>query len=643
MSLKSSIPKFDAKISQAVAEIVREKLEAGRTFRLAIQTPSMSPLITPGDVVQVQGKNLTDIKRGEVVCYKLLGGFGVHRVVIPFRSESKTITTRGERNLENDYPISEQEYIGVVRAVERDGEVIHLDTIRGKFFDWRCWLSASKKRFEALSRKKLARIVVRTQTFRPLRALYESLYTLGLNSWVRLLPRKNQVKAVFVYGSMAVKRIIPGLSDIDLVVIVKPEKKEDLFPLLSSIHKYHYRMMRCFPFISPPKVCTENEFRNWNRFGNFYFQDHKRSKLMFGVDDRPAPIYGTPIKRERDFVHLLTFAHGYFINHAYAIISGTASKRDYNSIAKHASDILRYAEQVYMTIESYSDLPISRDEFLRWIKKKHPKTEREAIAELAERARMSNSAPQSERALLAAELFLRTVNEMVSFVKSSFAIWSFLPNPAIKLSEAMLDNVRIQLVESSVQKFTTNKFQPLLGILIEADTTPEDLVNKVVKLREHARHTAAHPLLVHSKMFKLIKALNSSSYFEMRAKGQISELDFWQCLCAQLLDLQTYGWISGKYPEISNRLHSMNIQLLLNLRYALRYEYLEGRFSSGFQIVPPTSDPLSEPIKNFIHDISSGNEWLYRSDFCSKYYLLAREVWDEVYALAQNGLKQNEI
>lgn len=639
MPFRSPIPKFDTEVSSAIAEIVREKLAQGEIFRLRVETPSMAPLIMPGDVVHVSGAKISQVKKGEIVCYKLLGGFGVHRAISPYSRSSKTISTRGERNLKEDHPIADEQFIGIVTAVEKEKGTVRLNTWSGRLYDWRCWLVGSRRRLASLSRKRLADFVVRTQGAPAIRAVYESLYSLGLRVWVKLLPCKPHVIAVFTYGSMALGRIIPGISDVDLVVVVKPDKDGELYPTLSKIRRFHYRIMRFFPFISPPKVCTEDEFHNWIDFGNFYFQDARRLKLLFGSDIRPIPTYGTKIKRERDFIDLLVSAHGYFVKHAYNIISGSATKRDFSSISKHASDILRYAEQIYMRIEDYPALPISREEFLVWIKEKYSGGIRAEIADLALRLRTPVDLNHDQRAVMAAELFLSIVGEMVSFIKSSFSLWEILPNPRVERSSAVVEEIYISLVENSVQVFSTNKLQPLLGIYVEPDATPQELVQIVRAMQIHAKHTAAIPLLVYGDMFKIIKALDTGSYVRMKLSGDLAELDFWQCISAQLMYLETYSWISGQYAETSNPLLHLSICLLLNLRHALRYEFLDERYSVGYLNIPPDLDPLHGHIKAFLSEVTAGGDWRSNSNFCAKYYPLVRSLWDELYAEAVSSLE----
>lgn len=638
MPFRSPIPKFDTEVSSAIAEIVREKLAQGEIFRLRVETPSMAPLIMPGDVVHVSGAKISQVKKGEIVCYKLLGGFGVHRAIASYNRSNKTILTRGEGNFKKDPPISDKQFVGIVTAIEKNQETVELRSASGKLYDWRCWLISSKRRLAALTRKRLAKLVVKSQSTPAIRAIYETLYTLGLNAWVKLLPCKTQVLAVFTYGSMALGRIIPGISDIDLVVIVNPNENDKLLPTLLKIKCFHYRMMRFFPFISPPKVCTVDEFYNWIEFGNFYFQDERRLRLLFGSDPRPAPKYGTKIKRERDFIDLLVSAHGYFVKHAYSIISGSSTKADYSSISKHASDILRYAEQIYMRIEDYPTLPISREELLVWIKEKYPNSKRAEIAGIALRLREPASLDHSARSVMAAELFLSIIEEMVGFIKSSFKIWQILPEPSVRRSSAVVEEIDVSIVEDSVQVFSTNKLQPLLGIYVEPGTSPKELVQLVDAMQLHGKYAAAIPLLVHGDMFRIIKALDTSSYVRMRKDGSISELDFWQCVSAQLMYLETYSWVSGQYPETSNPLLQLSICLLLNLRHALRYEFLDERYYVGYKVRPPHSDPFAKQINNFLSEIADGSQWRANANFCARHYPLARSLWDDIYSEASTRL-----
>jgi signal peptidase I len=106
--------------------------EVVRTFgevRLRVFGTSMVPAILPGDLVSVQRTAIGEISSGEIVLYSREGRMFVHRVVAcagqslaaqgdPF------LTTRGDRLLYNDPPVTSTELLGRVISIERAGHQV---------------------------------------------------------------------------------------------------------------------------------------------------------------------------------------------------------------------------------------------------------------------------------------------------------------------------------------------------------------------------------------------------------------------------------------------------------------------------------------------------------------------------------------
>lgn len=109
--------------------------EIVRTFgelRLRVFGTSMVPSILPGDLVHIRQAGLNEISPGEVVLFLQNGRLFVHRVVArkagaaPGSAVDPSLITRGDRQQQNDPPVSSSELLGRVVSIERDNRKIEL-------------------------------------------------------------------------------------------------------------------------------------------------------------------------------------------------------------------------------------------------------------------------------------------------------------------------------------------------------------------------------------------------------------------------------------------------------------------------------------------------------------------------------------
>lgn len=76
----------------------------------AITSGSMWPALKTGDLVFIHGiKDKNEVKMGDIVVYKNLTGFTIHRVIM---LEDSNVITRGDANTANDKPVPYEEIVG---------------------------------------------------------------------------------------------------------------------------------------------------------------------------------------------------------------------------------------------------------------------------------------------------------------------------------------------------------------------------------------------------------------------------------------------------------------------------------------------------------------------------------------------------
>jgi signal peptidase I len=109
---------FSAMGSDLVGEIVRN---FGRAC-VSVKGTSMTPAVQPGDILSIQHVDFQEISIGQIVLYARDGRLITHRVVEKSAgAQTPHLITRGDRIVQNDYPVSPDELLGRVKFIERGG------------------------------------------------------------------------------------------------------------------------------------------------------------------------------------------------------------------------------------------------------------------------------------------------------------------------------------------------------------------------------------------------------------------------------------------------------------------------------------------------------------------------------------------
>lgn len=85
---------------------------------LVIASNSMAPKIYKGDIVIIKDTDVKDVKKGDIIRYKMEGYYVVHRVVMISENVNgdRVFITKGDNNNDIDlYPVKESQYAGTVK------------------------------------------------------------------------------------------------------------------------------------------------------------------------------------------------------------------------------------------------------------------------------------------------------------------------------------------------------------------------------------------------------------------------------------------------------------------------------------------------------------------------------------------------
>ena len=99
-------------------EVFEDVLRRFGTARLKVQGTSMLPAIYPGDEVLIQSCGCNECTVNDVVAFRREGRLFIHRVV---ECHNDRVVTQGDTHVVADGPVTSDEFLGKVTAVQRDG------------------------------------------------------------------------------------------------------------------------------------------------------------------------------------------------------------------------------------------------------------------------------------------------------------------------------------------------------------------------------------------------------------------------------------------------------------------------------------------------------------------------------------------
>ena len=124
--IKSSIADKAGKSYADVArDLARELSESGQRLKLEVISPSMLPMLRPGDKIVVQNTGAESLEIGDVVIALRKGEFITHRLV---GLGSKDCYTKGDNACYLDSPVKLESILGKVIAIEREDNIIDLQS-----------------------------------------------------------------------------------------------------------------------------------------------------------------------------------------------------------------------------------------------------------------------------------------------------------------------------------------------------------------------------------------------------------------------------------------------------------------------------------------------------------------------------------
>jgi len=105
-------------------ELASESLRLSGILRLKVSGWSMLPTIWPGDTLMISRLDGRELLPGEIALYQREGRFIVHRVLSKSTGSINQVLTRGDAMLQHDAPVSNDNLLGKVDFILRNGRKI---------------------------------------------------------------------------------------------------------------------------------------------------------------------------------------------------------------------------------------------------------------------------------------------------------------------------------------------------------------------------------------------------------------------------------------------------------------------------------------------------------------------------------------
>lgn len=130
--------------------LIADLLSRGHSVRFQAKGKSMHPAIQEGEGIGVAPVEPSQVKRGDIILYRIQSGLIAHRVVA--LTPHYSFILRGDASVSCDKPVAPQQILGKVVCVERDGRRVKLDTKIAKMLhQTRLWTSRLRRAIKQLA------------------------------------------------------------------------------------------------------------------------------------------------------------------------------------------------------------------------------------------------------------------------------------------------------------------------------------------------------------------------------------------------------------------------------------------------------------------------------------------------------------
>lgn len=211
-----------------------------------------------------------------------------------------------------------------------------------------------------IARDLLRTFILRTNPYFPFRSWNRWPYSWAVRVARGEFGNRPEIRGLYLRHGMARDGWIPGLSDIDLSVILKaglPEEQE--FPIVDSLRARHRRLKRAFPMLGEIEILAEDDLPAW-LYWTSDCPGNREWTLLEGQGSDHVTAAGSPVWRRRA-LHLALWVYLELlppcVSKPDSFLRFNDAARRVNKIVRQLHPILREDGHPATEIETPADVP----------------------------------------------------------------------------------------------------------------------------------------------------------------------------------------------------------------------------------------------------------------------------------------------
>lgn len=202
-------------------------------------------------------------------------------------------------------------------------------------------------------------IVLKTNSIWPFNYLNRIPYYLAIKIFIRIFSVYKEIKSIYLRHGLSEKNWVPGISDIDLTIIIDGNlSKENSYLFLQVFWKKFEKVKKFFPMLGEADIINDSEIKNWTKFSIRGYES-RNWKLLYGEKNVESNYSLDPNTLSMDSLnYAITTYLEYFIPKFYSDETNRFIKE--KELSRLTSKIFRYAKSSLLEndlkIKNNSDL-----------------------------------------------------------------------------------------------------------------------------------------------------------------------------------------------------------------------------------------------------------------------------------------------
>jgi hypothetical protein len=247
-------------IADAVYEVIQEKLAEGIPLSSPVTSKSMSPLIKPGDKIEIHAASAENLKKDAIIALRIGDEIVAHRFIGRIvQNGAVKLLAKSDSALTADLPVSVNCLVGVVTRRERDKKPLQFSSPKGRLVGMLCRSRARIGVIAAHTKRIIQDLVLRTNHAAGISWVYRCCYAGVIRLLKLVLGRVRGVEAVWLRRSFALGDWAAGRSDLDLGVKIKSTAFAEDMDRAALVGRRYRLLKKLTPVCGELEVFTGDE------------------------------------------------------------------------------------------------------------------------------------------------------------------------------------------------------------------------------------------------------------------------------------------------------------------------------------------------------------------------------------------------